>query len=136
MAVAFDPTGAGALGVRSTAVRIALAVLLAAAVCVAVQGLGNLLALAAVIGPPLAVRRHVTSASQALVAGALVGAAAGVAGIYASYAINVAAGAAVALALCAAAAVGALAPVRSRLRPAARHASAGATPLPPRSSPR
>lgn len=136
-AVAFDPAGAGALGVRSTAVRVALAVLLAAAVCVAVQGLGNLLALAAVIGPPLAVRRHAGCVAQALVAGAAVGAAAGVVGIYASYAVDVAAGAAIALALCAAAAIGAVAPVRSRLRPdGPPRASAAATPPPPRSSPR
>jgi ABC-type Mn2+/Zn2+ transport system permease subunit len=126
-AVAFDPGGAGALGVRAGAVRVGLAVLLALAVCVAVQGLGNLLALAALIAPPLAVRRHVSSAGGAMAGGAAVGAAAGIAGVYVSYALNVAAGAAVALALCAAAAIGALAPARGR---------AGATPLPPPSSPR
>jgi ABC-type Mn2+/Zn2+ transport system permease subunit len=123
-AVAFDPAGAAALGVRSTAVRVALAVLLAAAVCVAVQGLGNLLALAAVIAPPLAVRRHVSSVGAAMVAGAAVGAAAGMAGIYASYGLGIAAGAAVALALCAAAAIGTLAP-RARAGRQARDAAAG-----------
>ncbi|MEA2423190.1 MAG: hypothetical protein QOF55_2289 [Thermoleophilaceae bacterium] len=123
-AVAFDPAGAAALGVRSTAVRVALAVLLAAAVCVAVQGLGNLLALAAVIAPPLAVRRHVSSVGAAMVAGAAVGAAAGMAGIYASSGLGIAAGAAVALALCAAAAIGTLAPpVRAGRQ--ARDAAAG-----------
>ena len=126
-AVAFDAGGASALGVRTGAVRVGLALLLAVAVCVAVPGLGNLLALAALVAPPLAIRRHVSSAGGAMVAGALVGAAAGVAGIYASYALNVAAGAAVALALCAAAAIGALAPARGR---------AAATRLRPRSSPR
>ena len=126
-AVAFDSGGAGALGVRGGAVRVGLAVLLAVAICVAVQGLGNLLALAALIAPPLAVRRHVTSVAGAMAGGALVGAAAGVAGIYISYGLNVAAGGAVALALCAAAAIGALAPARAR---------EGATPPRPRSSPR
>jgi ABC-type Mn2+/Zn2+ transport system permease subunit len=122
-AVAFDAAGAAALGVRSGVVRVALAVLLAAAVCVAVQGLGNLLALAAVLAPPVAVRRHVTSVPAAMAAGAAVGAAAGLAGIYASYALDIAAGAAVALALCAAAAIGALVPVRGRRRrPVAAHA--------------
>jgi ABC-type Mn2+/Zn2+ transport system permease subunit len=135
-AVAFDPSGAAALGVRSTAVRVALAVLLAAAVCLAVQGLGNLLALAAIIAPPLAVRRRVGSVPAAMVAGAAVGAAAGLAGIYASYVLDVAAGAAVALALCAAAAIGALAPVRTRPRQSAPGAPARATPRRPRSSPR
>jgi ABC-type Mn2+/Zn2+ transport system permease subunit len=135
-AAAFDPAGAGSFGVRTTAARVALAVLLAAAVCVAVQGLGNLLALAAVVAPPIAVRRHVSSAGAAMVAGAAVGALAGVAGIYASYELDVAAGAAVALALGAAAALGALAPVRRQRRSAPSVASAGSTPLPRGSSPR
>jgi ABC-type Mn2+/Zn2+ transport system permease subunit len=135
-AVAFDPGGAASLGVRGNAVRVALAVLLAVAVCIAVQGLGNLLALAAVVAPPLAVRRHVSSVGGAMVSGGAVGAAAGLAGIYASYGLNVAAGAAVALALCAAAAIGALAPVRRPQRPALPVAPARATPHPPGSSPR
>ncbi|MEA2439706.1 MAG: hypothetical protein QOH76_1130 [Thermoleophilaceae bacterium] len=136
-AVAFDADGAAALGVRATAVRVALAVLLAVAVCVAVQGLGNLLALAAVVAPPLAVRRHVGSAAAAMGSGAAVGAIAGIAGIYASYELDVAAGASVALALCAAAAIGALAPVRSRRPPwSPDPAPAAATPRPPGSSPR
>jgi ABC-type Mn2+/Zn2+ transport system permease subunit len=118
-AVAFDAGGATALGVRGGAVRVGLAVLLAVAVCVAVQGLGNLLALAALIAPPLAVRRHVESVGAAMAAGAAVGAAAGVVGIYVSYTLDVAAGAAVALALCAAAAMGALAPAGG-LAPARR----------------
>jgi ABC-type Mn2+/Zn2+ transport system permease subunit len=138
-AVAFDPSGAPSLGLRPTPVRIALAVLLAAAVCVAVQGLGNLLALAAIVAPPLAVRRHVTSVGGAVAAGAAVGAGAGIVGIYASYELDLAAGAAVALALCAAAAVGALAPSRVRKEPRrepARAARAPATQRPPGSSPR
>jgi ABC-type Mn2+/Zn2+ transport system permease subunit len=137
-ALAFDPVGAPALGIRSTAVRIALALLLAVAVCVAVQGLGNLLALAAIIAPPLAVRRHAESVRGAMLGGAGVGAVAGIAGIYASYELDLAAGAAVALALCAAAAIGALAPVRTRRRGPAMPAPApaAATPRPPRSSPR
>jgi ABC-type Mn2+/Zn2+ transport system permease subunit len=110
----FDPLGSGPLGIRPTPLRAALALLLAATVCVAAQGLGNLLALAAIVAPPLAVRRHVRSAPQAVVAGALVGALAGTAGIYASFHLDVAAGGAVALALCAAAALGSLLPVRGR----------------------
>jgi ABC-type Mn2+/Zn2+ transport system permease subunit len=135
-AVAFDPAGAGALGVRATPVRLALAILLAAAVCVAVQGLGNLLALAVVVAPPLAVRRHVHSVPAAMLGGAAVGAVSGLVGIYTSYALDVAAGAAVALALCAAAAIGALAPVRSSLPAAASGVRAGSTRRPRSSSPR
>jgi ABC-type Mn2+/Zn2+ transport system permease subunit len=132
-AVAFDPAAAPSLGLRPTPVRIALVVLLAAAVCIAVQGLGNLLALAALVAPPLAVRRHVTSVGAALGAGAAVGALAGIVGIYASYELDLAAGAAVALALCAAAALGALAPsgLRKRPRPERGGVRAPATPRPP-----
>jgi ABC-type Mn2+/Zn2+ transport system permease subunit len=111
-ALVFDPVASGSLGLRPGRVRVALAVVLAAAVCVAAQGLGNLLALAAIVAPPLAVRRHVRSAGQAVVAGGTVGAVAGVVGIYVSYGLDVAAGAAVALALCAAAAIGAVLPAR------------------------
>jgi ABC-type Mn2+/Zn2+ transport system permease subunit len=113
-ALVFDPIGTPSLGVSAGAVRVALALLLAAVVCVAVQGLGNLLALAAIVAPPLAVRRHVSSAGAAVIAGGAVGAVAGIAGIYASFELDVAAGAAVALALCAAAGIGALLPARGR----------------------
>jgi ABC-type Mn2+/Zn2+ transport system permease subunit len=113
-ALLFDPIGSPSLGVSAGAVRVALALLLAAVICVAVQGLGNLLALAAVVAPPLAVRRHVSSPGAAVLGGAAVGAVAGIAGIYASFKLDVAAGAAVALALCAAAALGSLLPARGR----------------------
>src|SRR4051794_7054238 len=137
--VAFDPGGAASLGIRPNATRVALAVLLAAAVCVAVQGLGNLVAPPAIGAPPLATRRPVASVGAALLAGAAVGALAGVAGIYASYELALAAGASVALALCAAAAIGALAPARLRRgqRPPAARAARGRATLPRQgSSPR
>jgi ABC-type Mn2+/Zn2+ transport system permease subunit len=106
----FDPVASASLGVRAGRLRLALALLLAAVVCVAAQGLGSLLALAAIVAPPLAVRRHVGSAAQALLAGGFVGAFGGVVGIYVSYRLDVAAGAAVALALCGFAAVGSVVP--------------------------
>jgi ABC-type Mn2+/Zn2+ transport system permease subunit len=111
-AVALDPAGAGALGLRPGLVTAALLVLLAAALTVTVQGLGNLLVLAALVAPPLAVRRHARSPGAAMAAGAVVAAAAGIAGLYASYHLEIAAGASVALALCAAAALGSLTPAR------------------------
>lgn len=111
-ALVFDPVASGALGVRGGRVQVALALLMAAVVCVASQGLGNLLALAAVVAPPLAVRRHVRSARGAVVGGAAVGALGGIAGIYASFELDVAAGASVALALCAVAALGSALPAR------------------------
>jgi ABC-type Mn2+/Zn2+ transport system permease subunit len=109
-ATSFDPTGAAALGLRPALVRLALLGLMAAAIAVAVQGLGALLVLAVLVAPPLAVRRHARSPTAAMVAGAAVAGVAGVAGIQLSALAGTAAGASVALVLCAAAAVGALLP--------------------------
>jgi ABC-type Mn2+/Zn2+ transport system permease subunit len=85
---------------------------------VAAEGVG-----VALVGQPL---------SGAIRAGAAVGAIAGVVGIYASYELDLAAGAAVALALCLAAAIGAA----IRPWPARAAASARAMPRPQGSSPR
>jgi ABC-type Mn2+/Zn2+ transport system permease subunit len=105
-AVAFDPAGAATAGVRPGLTRLALLVLLSAAVAVAVQGLGALLVLAVLIGPPVAVRARATSPVRAMAAGAAVAVAASVVGIEVSFHAHTAAGASVALALCAAAALG------------------------------
>lgn len=113
-AVAFDPSGAASLGVRPGRVLMALLALLAVTLTVAVQGLGNLLVLAVLVAPPVALRRHVASPAAAMLAGGAVAAAAGVAGLYASYHLELAAGASVALALCMAAAAGAALPARIR----------------------
>jgi ABC-type Mn2+/Zn2+ transport system permease subunit len=119
-AVAFDPVAARALGVRPGVVASALLAVLAAALAVAVQGLGSLLVLALLVAPAVAVRRHSTNPGRAMAAGAAVGAVAGVAGVYASYVLGTAAGASVALALCLAAAIGAAAPLRLAARSASR----------------
>ena len=108
IALAFDPAGAAAAGLRPALLRLVLLVLLAAAVAVAVQGLGSLLALAVLVGPPMAVRRHARTPARAMLAGAAVAIAAAVVGIEVSFHASSAAGASVALALCAAAALGAL----------------------------
>jgi ABC-type Mn2+/Zn2+ transport system permease subunit len=110
-AVAFDASGAAAAGLRPALLRLVLLVLLAAAVAVAVQGLGALLVLAVLIGPPLAVRHHARTPARAMLGGAAVAVLAGIVGIGVSYHAHSAAGASVALALCAAAALG------SALRP-------------------
>lgn len=107
-ATAFDPAGAAALGLRPVVVRAALLALLAAAVAIAVQGLGSLLVLAVVVAPPVAVRAHVSTPAAAMVAGAAVAIAAGIAGLELSAHADSAAGASVALVLCAAAAAGVL----------------------------
>jgi ABC-type Mn2+/Zn2+ transport system permease subunit len=111
-ATSFDPAGAASLGVRPALMRLALLGLMAAAIAVAVQGLGALLVLAVLVAPPLAVRRHVRSPAAAMAAGALVAGVAGVAGIQLSALAGTAAGASVALVLCAAAGLGALVPTR------------------------
>jgi ABC-type Mn2+/Zn2+ transport system permease subunit len=109
----FDAAGAAALGLRPELVRFALLGLLAAAVAVGVQGLGALLVLSVLVAPAVAVRRHVRSPVAAVLAGAVVAALGGFAGISLSALAGSAAGASVALVLCAAAALGALLPSRS-----------------------
>jgi ABC-type Mn2+/Zn2+ transport system permease subunit len=115
-AVAFDAAGAAAAGLRPAVLRLILLVLLAAAVAVAVQGLGALLVLAVLVGPPLAVRHHARTPARAMLGGAAVAVLAGLVGIEVSFHAHSAAGASVALALCAAAALGSL------LRPSPRAA--------------
>ena len=122
-AVAFDPLGARALGMRPAAVRLTLLLLLAAATATAVQGLGSLLVLAILVAPAVAVRRPSPSPAAAMLAGAAVATASGVAGLYASHHLGSAAGASVALALCAAAALGVGLP--ARIRRGAAPAAAG-----------
>jgi ABC-type Mn2+/Zn2+ transport system permease subunit len=111
-AVAFDAGAAEPLGISAVRVQLALLALLAAALAVAVQGLGNLLVLAAIVAPALAVRGRAAGAGAAQLAAAGVAAAAGAAGIYFSFHVGAAAGASVALALCAAAGAGMLLPRR------------------------
>ena len=109
LAVAFDPAGAAAAGVRPALVRVALLLLLATAIAVAVRGLGALLVWAALVAPPVAVHRHSSTPTRAMLGGGAVAVVAGVAGIEVSFHAGTAAGASVALALCGAAAVGAVA---------------------------
>ena len=125
-ALAFDAAGAAAAGLRPALLRLALLVLLAAAVAVAVQGLGALLVLAVLIAPPVAARSLARTPARAMLVGAAVAVAAAVVGIQVSFHAHSAAGASVALALCGAAALGAL------LRPSRLAARGGA----PRRSPR
>jgi ABC-type Mn2+/Zn2+ transport system permease subunit len=113
-AVAFDREAARSLGLGTGRVTIALLGLVAATLAVAVQGLGNLLVLAVLVAPPVAVRRHASTPARAMLGGGAVAVVAGVAGLYASYHLEIAAGASVALALCLAAGVGAALPPRGR----------------------
>jgi ABC-type Mn2+/Zn2+ transport system permease subunit len=113
VASSFDAAGATALGLRPALVRFALLGLMAAAIAVAVQGLGVLLVLAVLVAPAVAVRGHARTPAAAMLAGAAVAGAAGIAGIQLSSLAGTAAGASVALVLCGAAAAGALLPRRA-----------------------
>ena len=132
-AVAFDPAGAAAAGIRPARVRLALLFLLAAALAVAVQGLGSLLVLAVLVAPAVAVRGPRAQPARGDARGARRWRSAP--GWWASTPRTTsgsAAGASVALALCAAALLGSL------RRPSAagrRRGAAGSEPLPAPSSP-
>jgi ABC-type Mn2+/Zn2+ transport system permease subunit len=97
------------VGVRPAVVWLARLGLLAAALAVAVQGLGSLLVLAVLIAPAVAVRPLGLPPARAMRWASAVAIVGGIAGIYASDAFGTAAGASVALALCLAAVAGSLA---------------------------
>lgn len=109
LVVGFDRAAAPALGVRPLVVDAALLVMLATTLLVAVQGLGNLLVVAVLIGPAAAARLLTSRVGPMLALAAGVAATAGMCGIYASYHARTAAGASIALALVAAYALAALA---------------------------
>jgi ABC-type Mn2+/Zn2+ transport system permease subunit len=96
LAVAFDRTTAGSLGASPTLADAAVLVLLAAAVLVAAQGLGTLLAVAALVGPAATARLFAPRVTSMMLAATLIGVCAGVVGLYVSYYAGVAAGASIA----------------------------------------
>jgi ABC-type Mn2+/Zn2+ transport system permease subunit len=96
LVVGFDRTVAGGLGVRAGVVDLALMGLLAVALVVAVQGLGNLLVVALLVAPAAAARRLTRRMPAMLAAAALVAVLAGWAGMYLSYHARTAAGASIA----------------------------------------
>ncbi len=99
LASGFDREGARALGLSPAFAEAALLVLLAAAIVVAVQGLGNLLVVAVFVGPA-ATARNLTDRIGPMIAVATgLAALAGLAGLYLSYYVGTAGGASVALAI-------------------------------------
>jgi ABC-type Mn2+/Zn2+ transport system permease subunit len=96
LAAGFDRDGARALGVSSLAVDALLLTLLALAVLVAVQGLGNLLVVAVLVAPAAAARLLTRRLAPMMLAAVALGAAAGIGGLYLSYYARVAAGASIA----------------------------------------
>jgi ABC-type Mn2+/Zn2+ transport system permease subunit len=109
LAVGFDPAVAPALGVRPAVAEAVLMTLLAAAIVVAVQGLGNLLVVAVFVGPAAAARELTERAGAMVFLAVAIAVLAGLAGLYCSYYLGTAGGASVALAILAAYLLAALA---------------------------
>ena len=99
-AVFFDRSGSRALGRRPGPFELALAALLALAILVSVQALGNLLVVAMLVGPAATARLLANRIGTMMAIGTAVALAASVAGLWFSYHAQVAAGASVTCALC------------------------------------
>jgi ABC-type Mn2+/Zn2+ transport system permease subunit len=120
LAVGFDAHGARAIGVHAGAVEAALLVLLAVAVLVAVQGLGNLLAVASLVGPAAVARVLAARMASMMALAVALAIASGLVGLYASYHLELAAGASIAgatVAICLAALAGRSVLTGARVRP-------------------
>lgn len=102
LAAGFDRGGARALGVSPALADGVLLVLLAAAITVAVQGLGNLLVVAVFVGPAATARNLTRRTGPMIAVSVAVAVLAGIAGLYLSYYAGTAGGASVALAIVAA----------------------------------
>ncbi len=96
LATGFDRGGARALGVSPLRAELTLLMLLAVAVLVGVQGLGNLLVVAALIAPAAAARALARRLGPMIAVAVAIGITCGIGGLYLSYYADVAAGAAIA----------------------------------------
>jgi ABC-type Mn2+/Zn2+ transport system permease subunit len=99
LAVGFDRGAARGLGVSPLVVDAGLLVLLGAAIVVAVQGLGNLLVVAVLIGPAATARLVAHRMRSMMAVSTAVAVLAGAAGLYLSYYAGTAAGASIAAVL-------------------------------------
>lgn len=99
LAAGFERQGARALGVSPTRMDAVVLALLAAASVVAVQGLGNLLVVAVLVGPAATARRLVHRLTPMVAVSAAVAVGCGVTGLYVSYHARTAAGASIAAAI-------------------------------------
>jgi ABC-type Mn2+/Zn2+ transport system permease subunit len=99
LALGFDRGSAGSLGLRATPIELALLGLVAAAVVVGVQALGNLLVVAVVVAPAATARLLTRRVLPMMAASVLVAVACAAGGLYLSYYANTAGGASVAAVL-------------------------------------
>lgn len=95
--VSFDPTLASTLRLPVALYRSMLLVLVAVAVVVSLQVVGLALTLAMLVAPPATALLFVRRVPAVMLVGAVIGAASGVAGLYISYYLSVASGAAIVL---------------------------------------
>lgn len=102
LVVGFDRLSAPGLGVRPLPADLALLALLALALLVAVQGLGNLLVVAVLIAPAAGARLLARRMAPMMAAAATIAVASGLGGLYLSYYAGTAAGASIAVVLVAA----------------------------------
>jgi ABC-type Mn2+/Zn2+ transport system permease subunit len=96
LATGFDRDGSRALGIAPLAVDALLLTLIALAVLVAVQGLGNLLVVAVLVAPAAAARLVTRRLAPMMAIAVVLGAVAGIGGLYLSYYASIAAGASIA----------------------------------------
>jgi ABC-type Mn2+/Zn2+ transport system permease subunit len=99
LAGGFDPGAARSLGAAPGATEAAFLVLLALAIVVAVQGLGNLLVVAVFVGPAAAARQLTERIGPMIALSVAIAVLAGIAGLYLSYYAGTAGGASAALAI-------------------------------------
>lgn len=99
LTVGFDRTAARAVGVATAPVDVVSMVLLAAAVLVAVQGLGTLLVIAVLVAPAATARLIARRLVPMMALAAAIAVAAGAVGLTVSYYADLAAGAAIAAVL-------------------------------------
>jgi ABC-type Mn2+/Zn2+ transport system permease subunit len=99
LAVGFDRLSAPGLGVRPLAIDATLLLLIALALLVAVQGLGNLLVVAVLVAPASAARLLARRMAPMMAGSAAIAILAGAGGLYLSYYAGTAAGASIAAVL-------------------------------------
>jgi ABC-type Mn2+/Zn2+ transport system permease subunit len=99
LAIGFDRGSARALGLSPLAVELALLALVAVAILVAVQALGNLLVVAIVIAPAATARLLVRRLPAMMTVAVAVGIGGSIGGLYLSYYAGLAAGASIAAVL-------------------------------------
>jgi len=110
LAVGFDRAFARSLGISATATDVAVLTLLACAILVGVQGMGNLLVVAVLVGPAATARQLSSRMAPMMLLSVAVAVFAGAAGLCLSYYAGTAAGASVAAAFVAAYLVAAFSP--------------------------